>query len=143
MEGETIRFEVEETRKDLSIIICDDEALEELEYFNVSIRAVPGVFPVVVKNSQAIVEIVDNDREHTHTHTHTYAHKVMISVFLCAVAVIGFSPVTYSTKEDQNALSISVLLMYGTLQRSVQVQLSTNQDSATGWCRLCVAFQDD
>ena len=134
-----IKFEAEETRKDLSIIIVDDEALEELEYFNVSIRAVPGAFPVVVKNSQAIVEIVDNDREHTHT----YAHKVMMSIFLCAVAVIGFSPVTYSTKEDQNSLSISVLLMHGTLQRSVQVQLSTNQDSATGWCRLCITFQDD
>ena len=68
VEGETIKFEVEETRKDLSIIIVDDEALEELEYFNVSIRAVPGAFPVVVKNSQALVEIVDNDCEHAHTH---------------------------------------------------------------------------
>ena len=68
VEGETIKFEVEETRKDLSIIIIDDEVLEELEYFNVNIRAVPGVFPVVVKNSQALVEIVDNDCEHAHTH---------------------------------------------------------------------------
>ena len=37
MEGETIKFEAEETRKDLSIIIVDDEALEELEYFNVRV----------------------------------------------------------------------------------------------------------
>ena len=86
MEGETIKFEVKETRKDLSIIIVDDEALEELEYFNVSIRAVPGVFPVVVKNSQAIVEIVDNDREHTHTHAYKVKGLVMmdVNILLCS-----------------------------------------------------------
>ena len=44
-------------------IILDDDVLEDVKQFSLQIEAVPGPFPVTVKNSTATVLIEDNDCE--------------------------------------------------------------------------------
>ena len=52
---------IDELEKREIIIITDNTALEEREFFTVSITAVLGIFPVAVQNFTAIIEIDDND----------------------------------------------------------------------------------
>lgn len=42
-------------------LILDNSAVENVEDFSVFITAIPGLFPVAVKNSTASVSITDND----------------------------------------------------------------------------------
>ena len=52
---------IDEIEKREIVIITDNIALEEREFFTVNITAIPGIFPVAVQNFTATIEIDDND----------------------------------------------------------------------------------
>ena len=60
---QTVTFEVEDLEKSVSVLILDNSALERVELFLVSMTALPGLFPVAVTNSPAVVSLMDNDGE--------------------------------------------------------------------------------
>ena len=59
--NQTVTFEVEEVEKEVQVQIVDNAAVEHVEQFSVFLTPLPGVFPVAVLNSTAVVSIADND----------------------------------------------------------------------------------
>ena len=58
-----ITFEAAVTERTVQIVILNDNVLESVEQFSVTIMAVEGLFPVEVIDAVAVVEITDNDRK--------------------------------------------------------------------------------
>lgn len=59
----TITFDIKDEEIEEMFIILDDDVLEDVKQFSLQIEAIPGPFPVTVKNSTATVSIADNDCE--------------------------------------------------------------------------------
>ena len=59
--NQTVTFEVEEVEKEVQVQIVDNAAVERVEQFSVFLTPLPGLFPVAVLNSAAVVSITDND----------------------------------------------------------------------------------
>ena len=59
--NQTVTFEVIDMEATVETLIIDNSAVEGVEQFSVMITAVPGLFPVAVQNSTAVVSISDND----------------------------------------------------------------------------------
>ena len=59
--NQTVTFEVEDVEKEVQVQIVDNAAVERVEQFSVFLTPLPGVFPVAVLNSTAVVSITDND----------------------------------------------------------------------------------
>ncbi len=49
------------------LIILDNNVVEDLEDLQITITALPGLFPVAVQNGTAIISIADNDSELIHS----------------------------------------------------------------------------
>ena len=56
-----VTFDAEVNEKVVQIIIVNDNILEHVEEFSVTIEPVPGVFPVAVIDGNVRVELSDND----------------------------------------------------------------------------------
>ena len=63
IDNDTITFQVDELRKTVSLILLDNDEVEDMEKLEVTITPVPGLFPVTVQNSTAMISISDNDGE--------------------------------------------------------------------------------
>ena len=93
-----ITFEAPVTERRVQIVILNDNVLESVEQFSVTIVAVEGVFPVEVIDAVAVVEITDNDRKSWELPTrirlplyvYTYQAVFLLSIFI----PICFSPHT-------------------------------------------------
>ena len=60
--NEVITFDIDDdVQQSVAIFILDNSIVEDVESFSVSISPIPGLFPVAVKNSTAIISIKDND----------------------------------------------------------------------------------
>ena len=59
--NQTVTVEVEEVEKEVQVQIVDNAAVERVEQFSVFLTPLPGLFPVAVLNSTAVVSIADND----------------------------------------------------------------------------------
>ena len=46
--------------------------------------------------------------------------------------VIGFNPIIYNVSEDSGSVNVTVAVLSGTLDRDVEVSVSTVDDSAPG-----------
>ncbi len=58
---EVITFAIDDLVYEGSLLILDDEGVEELETTSLQIEALEGVFPVAVVNAVATVTITDDD----------------------------------------------------------------------------------
>ena len=59
--NQTVTFEVEDVGKEVQVQIVDNAAVERVEQFSVFMTPLPGLFPVAVLNSTAVISITDND----------------------------------------------------------------------------------
>ena len=59
--NDVITFDIDDLQQSVVIFIVDNSIVEDVESFSVSISPIPGLFPVAVKNSTAIISIKDND----------------------------------------------------------------------------------
>ncbi|XP_064388263.1 uncharacterized protein LOC135336419 isoform X3 [Halichondria panicea] len=102
---EVITFAIEELQYEGTLLIMNDEVVENVEQLSLQIEALDGVFPVNVMDAAVMVTITDDD-----------------------VAVFSFLQATYSTNESDSVLQVS--LEYGVLDRTVELQLISRSGSA-------------
>ena len=63
-------FQIRDREKAVQAMILDDAIVERIEQFSVIITPIPGLFPVAVQDSTAVVSIIDDDGELMHYPLH-------------------------------------------------------------------------
>ena len=96
--NETITFDVEDLQYEGTLIITDNDALENVEQMFLQIEALPGLFPLVVVDDTAVVTITDNDGEKHLTlvqlvmsvihHSSSHLNKVASKLYLTHIILL-------------------------------------------------------
>jgi len=120
------------TTQTVMVPILNDVVPENIEYFSLDLMSND---PAVTLNPATIYINVLDDIDSTLKSpdiciSYLCQYTVEIVSFLVSVITIGFNPATYSVRESESNVSVTLSLLAGTLGRDVTVILTTTNSTA-------------
>ena len=91
------------TERTVQIVILNDNVVESVEQFSVTIVAVEGLFPVEVIDAVAVVEITDNDGKSWGA-THWNKSTIIVTRYEKTCQMSGFFEITLRISTGSYAL---------------------------------------